>query len=226
MFVQIGNCNCVGAFGAGLGGNYNNLIGELGMAVDNILSLRVITAAGEAINISPFSNPDFWWAMRGAGPNFGIITHATYKAVPTTNRNAWFITLIFNGSRVAEITQAVEDLPLLPKQVVFFILSNSVIMVINFLRGGTEKVGRKAFAPFYIFSPFTQSSHVAPYINWNAPNEFFCARGDRKPAFATTLPNIKALFWSAVWDLYDNFQKLPGAQNSAVLVKRYNFTKV
>ncbi|QBZ53321.1 hypothetical protein PoMZ_08997 [Pyricularia oryzae] len=226
VLVQTGNCNCVGAFGAGLGGGYNNLIGELGMAVDNILSLRVITAAGEAINISPSSNPDFWWVMRGAGPNFGIVTHATYKAVPNANRNAWFITLTFKGSRVAEIAQAVEDLPFLPKQVVFFILSNSAIMVIGFLRGGSEEVGRKTFAPFYTLSPLTQNSHVAPYINWNAPNEFFCTRGDRKPAFATVLPNIKPLSWPAVWDLYDSFQKLPGAQNSVVFVKRYNFTKI
>ncbi|KAI6582550.1 hypothetical protein MCOR06_008516 [Pyricularia oryzae] len=225
MLVQTGNCNCVGALGAGLGGGYGNLIGELGMAVDNMLSLRVITAAGEAINVSPSSNPDLWWAMRGAGPNFGIVTHATYKAVPTTNRNAWLITLTFDGSRVAEIAQAVEDLPLLPKQVVFFILSNSAIMVTGFLRGGTEEAGRKAFAPLYALSPLTQSSHVAPYTSWNAPNEFFCARGDRKPAFATALPNIKALSWPAVWDLYDSFQKLPGAQNSAVLVERYNLTK-
>ncbi|KAL5935606.1 hypothetical protein ACKVV7_000361 [Pyricularia oryzae] len=225
VLVQTGNCNCVGALGAGLGGGYGNLIGELGMAVDNILSLRVITAAGEAINVSPSSNPDLWWAMRGAGPNFGIVTHATYKAVPTTNRNAWLITLTFNGSRVAEIAQAVENLPLLPKQVVFFILSNSAIMVTGFLRGGTEEAGRKAFAPLYALSPLTQSSHVAPYTNWNAPNEFFCARGDRKPAFATALPNMKALSWPAVWDLYDSFQKLPGAQNSAVLIERYNLTK-
>ncbi|KAI6358504.1 hypothetical protein MCOR31_009845 [Pyricularia oryzae] len=70
-------------------------------------------------------------------------------------------------------------------------------MVTGFLRGGTEEAGRKAFAPLYALSPLTQSSHVAPYTSWNAPNEFFCARGDRKPAFATALPNMKALSWPA-----------------------------
>ncbi|KAL5944578.1 hypothetical protein ACKVV1_003390 [Pyricularia oryzae] len=98
-------------------------------------------------------------------------------------------------------------------------------MVIGFLRGGSEEVGREAFAPLYTLSPLTQSFYVAPYTAWNAPNDFFYARGDRKPAFTIALPNIKAFSWPAVWNLYDNFQKLPGAQNSAVLVKRYNLTK-
>ena len=89
VLVMTGNCNCVGALGAGLGGGFGNLVGELGMAVDNILSLRVITPEGEAIDVSPTSNPDLFWAMRGAGPNFGIVTYATVKAVPTEDRTAY-----------------------------------------------------------------------------------------------------------------------------------------
>ncbi|TLS27252.1 hypothetical protein PpBr36_04921 [Pyricularia pennisetigena] len=130
IFVQIGNCNCVGAFGTGFGGGYNNLIGKFGITVDNISSFRVITAAGKAININPF------------------------------------------------------------------------------FRGNNEEINRKTFAFFYIFSPFTQNSHVAPYTGWNVFNDFFYTRGDRKPAFTITFPKIKVLSWPAVWDLYDNFQKI------------------
>ncbi|KAH7014139.1 FAD binding domain-containing protein [Microdochium trichocladiopsis] len=225
VLVQTGNCNCVGALGAGLGGGYGNLIGELGMAVDNMISLRVITADGKAVTVSPTSNPDLWWAMRGAGPNFGIVTYATYKAVPTADRNAWLMSLTFDGSRVAEVAQAVQDLPLLPNQVVFFILSNQAVVVTGFLRGGDEEAGRKAFKPLFDLGPSTNSSSVNPYPKWNVPNDFFCARGDRKPAFTTTLSDMKAASWPAVFDLYNEFQKLPTAENSAILVERYNLTK-
>jgi FAD/FMN-containing dehydrogenase len=46
-------------------------MGEVGMGVDNILSLRVVLASGDLVTVSKTSQPDLFWAMRGAGPNFG-----------------------------------------------------------------------------------------------------------------------------------------------------------
>ncbi|KAJ1323062.1 fumiquinazoline A oxidase [Microdochium nivale] len=222
VLVQTGNCNCVGVLGAGLGGGFGNLVGELGMNVDNMLSLRVVTAQGEAIDVSPESHPDLWWAMRGAGPNFGVVTHATYKAVPTEDRSAWLMTLFFEGSRAAEVAQTIQDLPLPPNQVVFLILSQGGVMVTGFLRGGNDESGRAAFAPLYALGPATQSSLVSPYTLWNVPNDFFCARGDRKPAYSTAVDSMKPESWTEVFALYDAFQKLPTAQNTAVVIERYN----
>lgn len=224
--VQTGNCNCVGALGAGLGGGYGNLIGEASMAVDNMLSLRVVTAKGEAIDVNPTTNPDLWWAMRGAGPNFGVVTSATYKAILTPDRHAWLMTLTFDGSRAAEVAQAVQDLPLLPNQVIFYILSNGGVMLSGFLRGGDEASGRKAFAPLYALGGVTgETSVISNYTQWNAPNDFFCARGGRKPAFGTALHSMNGSDWNSIFDLYNDFRQLPGAGNSAVLVERYNMTK-
>lgn len=225
VLVQTGNCNCVGALGAGLGGGFGNLVGELGMAVDNLLSLRVVTAQGEAITVDPKSNPDLWWAMRGAGPNFGVVTYATYKTLPTEDRTAWLMTLTFPGSRVSEVAQVIEDLPLKPNQVVFLILSQGGVMVTGFLRGGNDESGREAFASLYALGPATQSSSVNPYTSWNVPNDFFCQRGDRKPAFNTALATMNPPAWTDVFKLYDDFQKLPGAQNTAVVIERYQLAK-
>lgn len=232
VLVMTGNCNCVGALGAALGGGFGNLVGELGMAVDNILSLRVITPEGEAIDVSPLSNPDLFWAMRGAGPNFGIVTYATVKAVPVEDRSAWLTTLTFDGSQIAQVAQAIQDMPLLPNQVVFFILGNSgdanntpTVLVTGFLREADETAGLEAFAPLYALGPTSNSSSVAPYTAWNAANDFFCARGERKPAMHTFIPSMNASDWKAVWDLYVDFQQLPGAENSAVLVEVYNYQK-
>jgi FAD/FMN-containing dehydrogenase len=46
-------------------------MGEVGMGVDNILSLRVVLANGDLVTVSKTSHPDLFWAMRGAGPNLG-----------------------------------------------------------------------------------------------------------------------------------------------------------
>ncbi|KAM0321726.1 hypothetical protein ACHAQA_009965 [Verticillium albo-atrum] len=232
VLIQTGNCNCVGALGAGLGGGYGNLIGELGMAVDNIQSLRVVTPAGQAIDVSRTSYPDLFWAMRGAGPNFGVVTYATVNAFPTADRTAWLLSLTFDSSKIAQVAQAIQDLPLLPQQVVFLILTNSgdanntpMVLVTGYLRGGNDVSGRKAFASLYALGPQTNSSSVAPYTGWNVGNDFFCGRGGRKPAFTTALNNMTASSWPAIWDLYADFQKQPGAQNSAIVLERYNLAK-
>lgn len=231
VLVQTGNCNCVGALGAALGGGYGNLLGEHGFAIDNILELRVITATGEALTASSTTNPDLYWALRGAGPNFGIVTSAKVNAFPTDDRNALIVNFTFDPSKVAAVAQAIQDLPLLPQQVVYLVLSNSAdgtnnptVVVTGFLRGGTVESGRTAYGPLYDLGPLTNSSVVTPYQGWNAANDGFCTRGGRKPAFSTTIDNMKADTWPQIWDLYKGFQAQPGAANSAVLIERYNLT--
>lgn len=230
--MQTGNCNCVGALGAALGGGYGNLLGEHGFAVDNTLELRVVTAAGEVLTASASSNPDLFWALRGAGPNFGIVTSAKVNAFPADDRTALIVNLTFDPAKIADVAQAIQDLPLLPQQVVYLVLSNSAdgtntptVVVTGFLRGGTVESGREAYAPLYDLGPLTNSSAVAPYQQWNAANDGFCTRGGRKPAYSTTINAMNASAWPQIWDLYKGFQGQAGAENSAVLIERYNLTK-
>lgn len=234
VLVQTGNCNCVGTLGALLGGGYGNLMGEHGFAVDNVISMRVVTAAGDILTVSNTSNSDLFWAMRGAGPNFGIVTSATVNAwVPTAaEKTSWIMSLTFDPSQITAVAQAIQDLPLLPQQVVYLVLVNSgdasntpMVLVTGFLHGGTEASGRAAYAPLYALNPLTNSSAVTPYTGWNAANDGFCSRGGRKPAYSTTINNMKPSTWPQIWSLYTDFQKQPGAQNSAVLIERYNLTK-
>ncbi|KAI1339166.1 FAD binding domain-containing protein [Xylariaceae sp. FL0016] len=234
VLVQTGNCNCLGTLGALLGGGYGNLMGEVGFAVDNLISARVVTAAGEIITASEDSHPDLFWALRGAGPNFGIVTSAVVKAYPAAaeDRTSWIMSLVFNSSQIVEVAQTIQDLPLLPEQVVYLVLTNSgdesnspMLLVTGFLRKGNETSGREAFAPLYALSPLTESSAVTSYTDWNAANDGFCARGGRKPAYSTTINSMQADTWPDIWDFYTSFQKKEGAQNSAVLIERYNLTK-
>ncbi|KAK1996672.1 FAD binding domain-containing protein [Colletotrichum falcatum] len=230
--IQTGNCNCVGALGAILGGGYGNLIGEVGFGVDNVLSMRVVVASGETLTVSPTSRPDLFWAFRGAGPNFGIVTSATVRAWPasTEERTAWIMSLSFSPEQLPQVAQAIQDLALKPEQVVFLLLASTgppsnapAVLVTGFLRKGTEETGRAAFAPLYALGPTANSSSVAGYEAWNAANDAFCARGDRKPGFSTSLNHMRPDTWPAVWDLYTEFQAK--APNSAMLVERYDLTE-
>ncbi|KAJ0418289.1 hypothetical protein BJY00DRAFT_325145 [Aspergillus carlsbadensis] len=83
--MPTGTCSCVGLIGATLGAGIGRLSGTQGLMIDALLSVRVITAAGSLLTASETSNPDLFWAIRGAGANFGIVTSATYRLTPETS---------------------------------------------------------------------------------------------------------------------------------------------
>jgi FAD/FMN-containing dehydrogenase len=64
----------VGLLGPGLGGGHGRLEGQYGLVSDNFINLNVVLASGEAIKVNAKSHADLFWAMKGAGHNFGIVT--------------------------------------------------------------------------------------------------------------------------------------------------------
>jgi hypothetical protein len=207
-------------------------MGEVGFGLDNFISMRVVIATGEILTVSATSHPDLFWALRGAGPNFGIVVSATVNAIPATeeDRKAYINNLYFSPDKLAQVAQAVEDLPLTPMQRVYLVLTSSgeplnepSILVTGLLRKGTNETGRKAFAPFFDLGPVSVSEEITTYDHWNDANIGFCTDGGRKPSYSSTITGMSAEKWPQIWDLYKDFQAK--GPNSAVLVERYNLTK-
>lgn len=69
-------CDCVGFIAPILGGGHGYNQGRYGKATDQLLSARLVLANGTAVSVSQADNPDLFWAIRGAGHNFGIVTQA------------------------------------------------------------------------------------------------------------------------------------------------------
>jgi FAD/FMN-containing dehydrogenase len=68
-----------GIGGLTLGGGVGFLTGAHGLAVDNLVAARIVLANGEIVRTSDGENSDLFWAIRGGGPNFGIVTEFTYR---------------------------------------------------------------------------------------------------------------------------------------------------
>ena len=80
-----GVVSSTGIAGLTLGGGIGWLMGKYGLTVDNLVSAEVVTANGELLRASDDEHPDLFWALRGGGGNFGIVTSLEYLAHPVRN---------------------------------------------------------------------------------------------------------------------------------------------
>jgi len=74
-----GTVSNTGVLGLTLGGGLGWLMGKHGLAVDNVLAADVVTADGQLRRASAAQNPDLFWALRGGGGNFGVVTSIEYQ---------------------------------------------------------------------------------------------------------------------------------------------------
>ncbi len=229
--VLTGNCDCIGALGAVLGGGYGRLMGIYGFGVDNLLSVKLVTAAGVAVDVDARRNADLWWALRGAGPNFGIVTSARMKSYPTpaAANTAWLGPLIYTPDQIEALATAINDLDLAPHMALFMYYATfgppaytPVVIALPFY-AGTEPAGKTAFASLYALGPVADQTAVVPYDRWNAGSASFCTKGARKPSYGAGFDTLDGKTWRAVWDQYTAFLAAnPGTGNSSVLVEAYS----
>lgn len=99
-----GGCPTVGIAGLTLGGGEGKLMGKYGAACDNLLSAQVVTVDGRQVEASQKSNPDLFWAIRGGGGNFGVVTALEYQVHPVADVLAG--TLMYPAGRIPELLQA------------------------------------------------------------------------------------------------------------------------
>src|SRR5262245_36819293 len=74
-----GTVSNTGVVGLTLGGGLGWLMGKCGLAVDNVISADVVTADGRLVHTSAQQHPDLFWALRGGGGNFGVVTSIEYR---------------------------------------------------------------------------------------------------------------------------------------------------
>jgi FAD/FMN-containing dehydrogenase len=80
-----GVISLTGIAGLTLGGGIAWLMGKYGMAVDNLMSAEVVLASGAVVTAAEDTDPDLFWALRGGGGNFGVVTSFEFQAHPVAS---------------------------------------------------------------------------------------------------------------------------------------------
>lgn len=105
--IPLGCNSSVGVSGLTLGGGLGWFVGSHGATCDAVHSARVVTPDGEVVVASVESNPDLFWAIRGGGGNFGIVSEWTYR----THAQADVIcgAVVFPGRLTAEFLSFYQE---------------------------------------------------------------------------------------------------------------------
>src|SRR5215217_2429788 len=84
LAISSGDTSQVGVGGLTLGGGIGWMVRTHGLAIDSLHAAELITANGEILHVSANEHPDLFWAIRGGGGNFGIVTSFDFYAQPCT----------------------------------------------------------------------------------------------------------------------------------------------
>ncbi|KAJ5501846.1 FAD linked oxidase N-terminal [Penicillium expansum] len=177
----------VGDTGVGgliLDGGYGYLTGRRGLALDCLLGCEAVLANGDIIIANKDENADLFWAFRGAGPNFGIVTNFTSQAYP--QGDCWAGFLAYPPDKLAELIEfgnlfmrTTDGNSMLSIIVGNFIPPDRAagLLAVVFYNG-TKDEGKEFFKPIYDLKligdttatmPYTEDRHLFGGLNFTLP---------------------------------------------------------
>ncbi len=163
----LGSSPEVGAVGYTLGGGMGWLARKYGMSVDSVNWFQVVTPDGQLVRASARENADLFWALRGGGGSFGIVTAMEIKLYPVTT--IFGGSLIYPAARAREVLARFQEwIKANPEEMTASVaLFNfpPLPQIPEFLRGKAVVMVRGAYA-----GPAQEGAdRIQPWLDWQIP---------------------------------------------------------
>ncbi|MCF6156416.1 MAG: FAD-binding oxidoreductase [Candidatus Brocadia sp.] len=224
LATPLGINSTTGVAGLTLGGGFGWLTRKYGLSIDNLLSADVITAEGKLVRANAQENPDLFWAIRGGGGNFGVVTLFEFQlhpvgpdvlsgiiVFPFTQAKTLlvkyreFVDQISEDLNVWVILRQAPPLPFLPAEV-----HGKEVVVFPFLYVGDIEAGMRAIEPLRSFGqPHGEHIGSQPYTAWQKTFDPLLIAGVRN---YWKSHNFSELSDNAIDSMIEYAAKLPTSQ--------------
>ena len=181
LATPVGINSTTGIAGLTLGGGFGWLTRKYGMTIDNLVSVDMITAEGKKMRASQNENADLFWAIRGGGGNFGVVTQFEFQLFPVgpeivaglivfpfdqakqiLTKYRQFVNSAPEELNVWMVLRQAPPLPFLPKTV-----HGKEVVVLPVFYSGAAAEAEKLIAPLRTFGT-ALGEHIGaqPYVQW------------------------------------------------------------
>ncbi|OGU00393.1 MAG: FAD-linked oxidase [Geobacteraceae bacterium GWB2_52_12] len=224
LATPVGINSTTGVAGLTLGGGFGWLSRKYGMTVDNLESAEVVTASGEVVHASATEHPDLFWALRGGGGNFGVVTRFEFRLHPVgpdvlsglivypiseaksvLQQYREFIATAPDELTVWTVLRQAPPLPFLPEKA-----HNTGIIALALIYAGDPKQGRTLIEPLSHFGTLLgEHVGVQPYVAWQQAFDPLLTPGARNYWKSHNFTTLKDGLFDAV---IDYIGKIPSPQ--------------
>ena len=183
LAIGFGDTGSVGIGGLTTGGGVGYLVRKHGLTIDSLLAAEVVTADGRLLHVDAETHPDLFWAIRGGGGNFGVVTRFQYRLQPLTAFAGGMLLLPATAETVAGFIAANEAAPeelsaianVMPAPPMPFLPEEhhgklTILAMMAF--AGEPEAAERAFAPFRALAePMADMVKPMPYPEMYPPED-------------------------------------------------------
>ncbi|TGO68135.1 hypothetical protein BOTNAR_0029g00030 [Botryotinia narcissicola] len=232
-----GICELVGFSAPTLGGGHGWLQGQYGLMADQVISARLLLPSGELVTVSEKTYPDLFWAIRGAGHNFGLVMEWEYR-VYDDNAPLWsYEIFIYSGDKLEalyeEANRLLRDQPAELVHWGYIIKVAEVdpghpVLWFGIIYNGSPEIATRYAKPFHDIGPLSVqtgqgSLHDLAVVTFQDADGPGCAYGMTSLRYPTGLKSYNVTAVRQVYNEIDStFRKVPEIAGSFFLLEGYS----
>jgi FAD/FMN-containing dehydrogenase len=183
LIVGFGDAGTVGISGITLGGGVGYLARKHGLSIDSLLAVEIVTADGKLLLADETNHPELFWALRGGGGNFGVVTRLKFKLHPLPAFTGGMLLLPATAETIAGFVAAAKAAPeelstianVMPAPPMPFLPAEAVgqMVIIGMLAyAGEPAAAEQALAPFRALAkPLADFVRPGPYASMYPPED-------------------------------------------------------
>jgi hypothetical protein len=183
LVIGFGDSGSVGVGGITLGGGIGFLVRKFGLTIDSLLAADVVTADGTQLQADPSHEPDLFWAIRGGGGNFGVVTRLKFRLNALPHFTGGILVLPATPETIAGFAAASLAAPdelstignVMPAPPAPFIPAEQQgkLVILAFMAfAGDDDAAARAIAPFRdLATPLADMVQPGPYLSMYPPED-------------------------------------------------------